>query len=126
MAIVTIEDLLRNKKKLEEKAERTLKIEVEELGGEIVVRVPGVAEMMETLEKNVSSMEQAKEIVYYNMVTPNLKDDILITNLKCSSNPIKVVEKVMSEDSIMKISTLIMQEAMGKTSIVKIVDEIKN
>ncbi|MGL5051887.1 MAG: hypothetical protein ACRC6E_14845 [Fusobacteriaceae bacterium] len=126
MAIITINDLFKNQKKISNNKQRTIKMEVEELGGEIVLKVPNFSELMEVLEKQTTELEKADEIIYYNTLEPNFSDDKLITELKCNNNPQKVVSKVLSEDSRMKISTLLMKVVTENTSYVKVVGEIKN
>ncbi|MGL5050755.1 MAG: hypothetical protein ACRC6E_09070 [Fusobacteriaceae bacterium] len=126
MAIITINDLFSNKKRLAEKVQRTVKLEVEELGGEMILKIPTFTDLMELIEKSISDLEKADEIIYYNSVEPNFSNEKLISELKCTNNPTKVVSKVLSEESRMKISTLLMNEATEKQNFVKIVDEIKN
>lgn len=126
MSLITIEDLMNNKKKLDNSKEKTINIFSEELGGEIKARIPRYTELMEILEEKLSIDEQADKIIYYNSIEPDFSDDKLITAMKCNSKPYSVVSKVISEETRIQLANVIMQETLKKGSIVKLADDIKN
>lgn len=123
--LITIDDLLKNKKIMEEKANVTLKLYLKELDGEIEVRKITFEEFMEIQGKLGDD-----EIIYNCCKSPNFKSDELINALEAKENPIEGVQKVLSRKTIKRVAAEILAFSdliSNDKDLVKIVkDDIKN
>lgn len=102
--MITINDLLNNKKKMEEKANKTLKLHLKELNGDIEVRKITFEEFME-----INGQYADDEIIYNCCKVPSFKDNTLIESLGVKENPVEGVAKVISRSTIKKIATEILK-----------------
>lgn len=128
MALVTIQDLLSNKKRLDDDRNKKIRIHVEELGGEMVFKKLSPSEFLEITKDDTADNDAA--IIYECCVEPNLKDDVLITNLKVKANPYEVIDKIMCGESKYQLANAILTNSklvMEGKEIVKVIGEdIKN
>lgn len=125
MALITINDLLNNKKKMDAEASKTLKLHLKELDGEMELRKLSFDEFLE-----IEGAKADDEIVYNCSKSPNFKDENLVQSLGVKENPVEGVEKVLSRSTIRMISGEILKFSKLVTSnkdLVTIVDEeVKN
>lgn len=103
--IVTVEDLLGQAKKREDK--KTFKVYVTELDREIECNTISHSEFLDVVFNN--SKDKDSEIIYNSC--PIFRDDNLIRKLKCELNPISVVEKILSHSSIYAIAKTILSQS---------------
>ena len=123
MKNITVEMLLENNKKIENK--NIIKVKVKELGGAVLeLEVLSRMEILDILSSN--STDKDSELIY--TAGKIFKDEKLITKLGCQMNPIEVVPKVLSQSTIVNISELLMKKAgwNEKFTVEEVVDEIKN
>lgn len=123
--IVTINDLLGNAKKREEK--KKFKVFITELDREIECTAISRAEYIDLLLADPKDLDS--EIIYLSC--PIFKDEKLITSLKCSMNPVEVIDKILSHQSIYALAKTILDKSdleVGAVSkYVKLMDDdIKN
>lgn len=123
--LVTIDDLLGNAKKREKG--KKFKALVTELDREIECNTISRAEYIEVLVSNPNDMDS--EIIYLSC--PIFKDEKLVAGLKCSMNPVEVVGKILSHQSIYALAKIILEKSdleVGAISkYVKLMeDDIKN
>lgn len=122
--LITIDDLLKNKKIIEEKANETLKLHLKELNGEIVVRKINFEEFLE-----IKGDLGDDEIVYNCCKNPNFKSDELLNLLGVKENPIEGVQKVLTRKTIKKVASEILKfsDLIAEEDTVTIVEnDIKN
>lgn len=125
MAIITIDDLLKNQKKIDEEKNKTFTFYLKELDGEVKAKKLTFEEFMEIEGKNADD-----EVIYNCLVQPNLKTDELINKLGCKDNPVEVVEKILSRKTIKALSTKILEYSdlvsKDKDLVSIVIDDIKN
>lgn len=123
--LITINDLLKNKKAMEERANQTLKLHLKEIGGEIEVRKITFEEFLE-----IKGSLGDDEIIYNCCKSPNFKSDELINALEVKENPIEGVGKVLSRKTIKRVAAEILTFSdliSNDKDLVKVVkDDIKN
>lgn len=123
--LITIDDLLKNKKAMEEKANQSLKLHLKEIGGEIEVRKITFEEFLE-IKGNLGD----DEIIYNCCKSPNFKSDELINALEVKENPIEGVQKVLSRKTIKRVAAEILTFSdliTNEKDLVTVVkDDIKN
>lgn len=125
MGMVTVEDLLGHAKKKEKN--RKFSIYVTELDKVIECTTITRAEYLDII---FSPYQDKDAEVLYNSCSL-FKNDELIRNLKCESDPVQVVPKVLSHSSIYAITKAIVERSgLGEGNINKymkvIEDDIKN
>lgn len=138
--MLSIQDLIQ---KAYQPEERTIKVRIERMGGEIELRVPFLNEWSELREKhqkflNLKPGEKVPEsiytdvmleLVYNNSINPKLNDSKLIEHFKCKDKPYLVVKEVFGEEVASSLANLLIEnrEADNNISLVnKIADEVKN
>lgn len=125
MAIITIEDLLKNKKKIEEEKNKLITLKLKEFDGEVKAKKLTFEEFME-----IGEVDADEEVIYNCLVQPNLKVDELILKLNCQNNPIEVVKKVFSRKTIKALSSKILEHSelisKDKDLVFVVIDDIKN
>lgn len=122
--MLSIQDLINNQFKEEEKF---ITVRIERMNGEIKLRVPTALEIDEYKIKHKGNYEKiAEDLVYNNCIEPKLNDDKLLETLKCKNVPIEIVEKVFGYGVKIQLSDLLIDEAMKKYKIAKLVDTVKN
>jgi hypothetical protein len=125
MAIITIEDLLKNKKKIEEEKNKLITLKLKEFDGEVKAKKLTFEEFME-----IGEIDADEEVIYNCLVQPNLKVDELILKLNCQNNPIEVVKKVFSRKTIKALSSKILEHSelisKDKDLVSVVIDDIKN
>ena len=117
---ITVDLFLRNAEKLGQK--NKIKIFIEELGAEVEFDTLDRAKYLDLIVGDTSDRDA--EIIYYTCEA--LRDDNLI---ECKLNPVEVVGKVLSGNSIYALASTILKESgySFENDIVKVVsDEIKN
>lgn len=123
--LITIDDLLKNKEIIDEKANKTLKLHLKELDGEIEVRKITFDEFLE-IKGNLGD----DEIIYNCCKSPNFKSDELINSLNVKENPVEGVQKVLTRKTIKKVATEILKFSdliVNEDDLVTIVNnDIKN
>jgi hypothetical protein len=102
--LITIDDLLKNKKVMEEKANKTLKLHLKELNGDVEVRKITFEEFLE-IQSNLGD----DEIIYNCCKSPNFKSDELINALEVKENPVEGVQKVLSRKTIKRVAAEILK-----------------
>lgn len=123
--LVTIDDLLGNAKKREKG--KKFKVFITELDREIECTAISRAEYIDLLLADPKDLDS--EIIYLSC--PIFKDEKLITSLKCSMNPVEVIDKILSHQSIYALAKTILDKSdleVGAVSkYVKLMDDdIKN
>lgn len=103
--IVTVEDLLGQAKKREDK--KTFKVYVTELDREIECNAISRKEYLDIVFSGTK--DEDSEIIYNSC--PIFRNDDLIKKLKCELNPVDVVDKVLSASSIYALTKLILQQS---------------
>ena len=123
--LITIDDLLKNKKAMEERANQILKLHLKEIGGEIEVRKIKFEEFLEIKGNNGDD-----EIIYNCCKSPNFKSDELINALGVKENPIEGVQKVLSRKTIKRVAAEILAFSdlitNDKDLVTVVKDDIKN
>ena len=123
-----------NIKELIEKAvkekERFVIVRIEQMDGEIKLRIPFSKELEELREKHKGKYDDMMYDLIYNCCEePRLNSDELLNHFQCKDIPYKVVEKVFGRGISESIANIILDEK-SKENSVKIwnnkVDEIKN
>ncbi|MDK4472308.1 regulator [Fusobacterium necrophorum] len=120
---ITVDLFLRNAEKLGQK--NKIKIFIEELGAEVEFDTLDRAKYLDLIVGDTSDRDA--EIIYYTCEA--LRDDNLIERLECKLNPVEVVGKVLSGNSIYALASTILKESgySFENDVVKVVsDEIKN
>ncbi len=123
MSIVTIDMLLGNKKKIEEESNKKLKLQIAELGGEILIRKITLDEFIEH--------DKDSDFVYIACVEPNFKEEKLIEKTGSKLSPSSVVEKVLTAKTIRAIAREILEfsdlkEINGENLATRVENDIKN
>lgn len=123
--LVTIDDLLGNAKKREKG--KKFKVFITELDREIECTTISRAEYIEILTSNPNDMDS--EIIY--LACPIFKEEKLVSVLNCSMNPVEVVGKILSHQSIYALAKIILEksdlEVEAISKYVKLMeDDIKN
>lgn len=123
-----------NIKELIEKAvkekERFVTVRIEQMDGEIKLRIPFSKELDELREKHKGKYDDMMYDLIYNCCEePRLNSDELLNHFQCKDIPYKVVEKVFGQGISESIANIILDEK-SKENSVKILqnkaDEIKN
>lgn len=123
--IVTVEDLLGQAKKREQT--KIFKVYVTELDREIECNPISHSEFLDIIFN--PSKDKDSEVIYNSCSI--FRDDNLIKKLRCESNPITVVEKILSHSSIYAMAKAILAksglEEGNVSKYIKIMeDDIKN
>ena len=124
--LANIEDLLNRGKEREKK--KKFKVLVKELDKEVECEAISRKEYLEIVLNN--NQDTDSEIIYN--ACPIFRDDKLISGLKCSMNPVEVVEKVLSFSTIYSLAKIILEksdiEQTGTiTKFISVIDDdIKN
>lgn len=123
--LITIDDLLGNARKREKG--KKFKVFITEIDREIECTTISRTDYMEILVSNTKDMDS--EIIYLSC--PIFKEEKLVAGLKCSMNPVEVVEKTLSHQSIYALAKTILEKSeleVGAISkYVKVMeDDIKN
>lgn len=129
MGIVSIQDLISNKKKLETKKNRKIRIFVEELGGEMVFKPLSVREYLDITDDDYEDKDSM--LIFDTCLEPNLKDEVLVKNLGCNGNPYEVIGKILSPGTIFQLASEILEQSelksRGDKALIKVMGEdIKN
>ncbi|MGL4569315.1 MAG: hypothetical protein ACRCU6_12415 [Fusobacteriaceae bacterium] len=129
MGIVSIQDLISNKKKLDVKKNRKIRIFVQELGGEMVFRPLSVREYLDIIEDEFEDKDSM--LIFDTCLEPNLKDEVLIKNLGCNGNPYEVIGKILSPGTVFQLASEILEQSElrnnGDKNLIKVMgEEIKN
>lgn len=123
-----------NIKELIEKAvkekERFVTVRIEQMDGEIKLRIPFSKELDELREKHKGKYDDMMyDLIYICCEEPRLNSDELLNHFQCKDIPYKVVEKVFGQGISESIANIILDEK-SKENSVKIwnnkTDEIKN
>src|SRR5690625_5121540 len=129
---VTIETLLKQKEKLQNKDEKKLALYIESLEGEIVIAQPDRALCLETITmtQNDATVAQADVHMVYNIViSPNLKDAELQKQFGCVE-PTDIVDLIFEPGEVSMIAGYGLELAGYSSdinSVVRKVDrELKN
>ncbi|XGU46117.1 regulator [Fusobacterium necrophorum subsp. funduliforme] len=122
---ITVDLFLKNAEKLKQKTK--IKIFVEELGAEIDFEPLSREKYIDLIVGDTSDRDS--EIIYYSCKA--LRDDTLIEKLQCRSNPVEVVGKVFSGNTIYALASTILKESgysfENASDVVKVIhDDIKN
>lgn len=124
---VSIEDLLKQKEKIEQKNKVFKEIYVPSLDGKITILKPSRSLCLEALSmaQDDNLQEKADLFLVYNCVTnPDLKNPELQEAYGCKE-PTEIVEKIFESGEIGSIATLCIQMA-GYNDGVKVVNDLKN
>lgn len=125
MSVITIEDLLNNKKKMELESAKTLVLNLKELDGDIEVRKLTFDEFLE-----IEGDRGDDEIIYNCCINPSFKDEKLVQALGVKENPIEGVEKVLSRKTIKRMTAEILKFSnllsYDKDLVTVVADEVKN
>lgn len=138
--MLSIQDLIQ---KAYQPEERTIKVRIERMGGEIELRVPFLNEWSELREKHQKALDLkpgdkipdnfydniAMELVYINSVNPKLNDNKLISHFKCIDKPYRVVKEIFGEELAHNLANLLIEnrEADNNITLIKqMADEVKN
>lgn len=122
---LTVSELIRRKLQIKEaKAKlKTVEVEIESLGGTITITEPSKSLILDIT--NMDNQDKANKFAIYSCVTdPNLRDKELQQEYDCVE-PYDIVDKLFSYGEIVQISA-ILNNMIGLSSGVKIVEEIKN
>lgn len=124
--LVSVEELIKRGKEREKK--KKFKVLVKELDREIDCETVSRKEYLEIILNN--NQDTDVEIIYNSCSI--FRDDKLINELKCSMNPIEVVEKILSFSTIYSLAKTILEQSdisqSGNVSkFISVMDEdIKN
>lgn len=125
MAIISIEDIIQNNKKIEIEKKKTLKLHLKQFGKEVIVRKITFEEFMEIDGKNADD-----EVIYNCLIEPKLNSDELVNKLMCRENPIEIVKKVFDRNTIKALSSKILEfsnlVSKDKDLVTEVIDDIKN
>jgi len=135
--MIKIEDLIKIKLGKKERVYKT--INVPELGGTVKVLVPTTEELEDIVDieiknkdgkvdKEKTTREKSKKLIYYQVVEPKLSDERLISHHNCKDSPEDVVFKIMSSETVESLATAILA-LFDKETIkykVRVVEEVKN
>jgi hypothetical protein len=128
MSIVTVQDLLANRKKLKEQANKKIRLFSKELGGELVFKAVTAKSWLEIL--NMDYADKDAVILYEHCLEPNLKDDLLLESSKSKFEPYSMVDKFFSfETKYQIVAELLKESGLNQKSekvIDLIIDDIKN
>lgn len=129
MGKITIQDLISNKNKIEDRAKGKTTFFVEELNGEMAFKHLSYKEYLDMVDEDYDDKDSL--LIYEMCVEPNLKNDDLIKKLGCTSVPYEVVRKILSPTTINEIALKIMEisglsKKEGIPAIKIIGEEIKN
>ncbi len=105
---LTIEELIAQKEKLQKKKQNTLTLEIDSLDGEVTIKAPTNALLLEAQTMGQDDATKADVyLVYQCMVEPNLKDKKLQEAFKCVE-PMDVVNEIFMPGEIASIADKIM------------------
>ena len=91
---LTVEKLLQDKEIIEKATgEKTTKLEIKRLGGEITIKSLTMDKLMGLAQEKDKYKANVK-VVYSAVIDPNLKDNDLLKSYSCKSNPYAIVEKI--------------------------------
>jgi hypothetical protein len=103
--LVSIDDLLKRGKEREKK--KKFKVLVKELDKEIECEAISRKDYLDIVLDN--NQDTDVEIIYNSCAV--FRDDKLINGLKCSMNPIEVVEKILSFSTIYSLAKTILEQS---------------
>ncbi|MGL4998511.1 MAG: regulator, partial [Cetobacterium sp.] len=111
------------------KKNRKIKIFVKELEGEMLFKPLSLREYLDIADDEYEGKDSM--LIFNTCVEPNLRDEVLIKNLGCNSNPYEVVGKILSSGVIFQIANEILEQSelkeKGNKSLIRVVgEEIKN
>ncbi|MGL5100342.1 MAG: hypothetical protein ACRC6B_10010 [Fusobacteriaceae bacterium] len=108
MAIITIEDILKRKKYMDNKKDEVIEIEVEDFG---IMKFKNcdLSTYFDVLES--SNKDKDAEMLYYCSVEPNFRDESIINSLGCKSNPLEVANKFLNRLEVTQIASLIIEKS---------------
>lgn len=128
MGIINFEDLKKNSKRIKENERRKIKIHVNELGGDMIFNLVSSKEFVDMLEEDYHNKDAL--LIYNSCVEPNLKNEKFIKEMGCNADPYDVVEKILTQATILEISEMILKESelkIKEKSLIELVaDDIKN
>lgn len=124
---LTIEKLLQDKEIIEKATgEKTTKLEIKRLGGEITIKSLTMDKLMGLAQEKDKYKANVK-VVYSAVIDPNLKDNDLLKSYSCKSNPYAIVEKIFKPVEINLIADKICElSGLNDVNTNDLIIEIKN
>ena len=124
---LTIEKLLQDKEIIEKATgEKTTKLEIKRLGGEITIKSLTMDKLMGLAQEKDKYKANVK-VVYSAVIDPNLKDNDLLKSYSCKSNPSAIVEKIFKPVEINLIADKICElSGLNDVNANDLIIEIKN
>lgn len=124
---LTIEKLLQDKEIIEKATgEKTTKLEIKRLGGEITIKSLTMDKLMGLAQEKDKYKANVK-VVYSAVIDPNLKDNDLLKSYSCKSNPYAIVEKIFKPVEINLIADKICElSGLNDVNANDLIIEIKN
>ncbi|MGG7146288.1 phage tail assembly chaperone [Clostridium butyricum] len=124
---LTVEKLLQDKEIIEKATgEKTTKLEIKRLGGEITIKSLTMDKLMGLAQEKDKYKANVK-VVYSAVIDPNLKDNDLLKSYSCKSNPYAIVEKIFKPVEINLIADKICElSGLNDVNANDLVIEIKN
>lgn len=124
---LTIEKLLQDKEIIEKATgEKTTKLEIKRLGGEITIKSLTMDKLMGLAQEKDKYKANVK-VVYSAVIDPNLKDNDLLKSYSCKSNPYAIVEKIFKPVEINLIADKICElSGLNDVNADDLIIEIKN
>lgn len=125
---LTIEKLLQDKEIIEkETGEKTTKLEIKRLGGDITIKSLPMDKLMRFANEEKDNYKANIKVVYTAIIDPNLKDNELLNAYKCKSNPYAIVEKIFKPIEVNLIADKVCElSGLNNLDSDKLVVEIKN
>ncbi|MDU1068191.1 phage tail assembly chaperone [Clostridium sp.] len=125
---LTIEKLLQDKEIIEKATgEKTTKLEIKRLGGEITIKSLTIDKLMGLAQQEKDQYKANVKVVYSAVIDPNLKDNDLLKSYSCKSNPYAIVEKIFKPVEINLIADKICElSGLNDVNANDLVIEIKN
>ena len=103
--MITIENLLQNKKIIEAgTGVKEVELEIKRLKDTIKIKSLDVNKLINLADTSKNQYETNVKIVYYAMVEPNVRDKELQEAYKTKSNPYKIVESIFKPVEVNLIS----------------------
>ena len=122
--MLSIQDLIQ---KAYQPEERTIKVRIERMGGEIELRVPTSNEIKELREKHKEDYYSVfEELIYNNCINPKLNDNYLLEKFSCKDTPYRVVTTIFGNGTVDNLVNLLLDEVSKPFKIEKVKERIEN
>lgn len=105
--------------------ERFITVKIEQMDGEIKLRIPFAKEIEEIKEKNKGNSKlMVCDLIYNCCEEPRLNDNKLLEHFSCKEVPCEVVAKIFGDIITANIAEIILDEKAKESSVTKIKNKI--